>query len=122
LRPLLSTGAVVRYPEYPEHWRLLEHELRRELELGINPGWDERVVDDLAGLPIVTAHAEKPIGATLSTDEPALDPLLGRLAHRERPPGLRTRRPLPASAVREDGTIDVERLEKCVAWLRTLAG
>jgi sugar phosphate isomerase/epimerase len=31
------------------------------------------VIDDLQGLPIVTAHAEKTIGATLSGDDPALE-------------------------------------------------
>ena len=73
MRPLLSTGAVTRYPEFPDHRRILEHELPVELELSINRGWDEGVIDGLVGLPFVTAHAEKPIGATLSGDEPAFD-------------------------------------------------
>jgi sugar phosphate isomerase/epimerase len=70
LRPLLSSGTVVRYPEFPEHHRILEHPLDAELELSISPGWDASVIDDLAALPIVTVHAEKPIGATLSGGEP----------------------------------------------------
>jgi sugar phosphate isomerase/epimerase len=41
-----------------------------ELELVVNVGWDEQVIADLAGLPIVVAHAEKPIGASLSGKEP----------------------------------------------------
>jgi sugar phosphate isomerase/epimerase len=73
VRPLLSTGAVTRYPEFPDHRRILEHELPFELELGMSSGWDEHVIDDLAGLRFRTAHAEKPIGATLSGAEPAFD-------------------------------------------------
>lgn len=36
-------------------------------------GWGEEVIEDLQGLPIVTAHADKTIGATLSGDHPALE-------------------------------------------------
>ena len=74
MRPLLSTGSVTRYPEFPDPLRILEHELQVELELSIQGrAWSEAVIEDLAGLPIVTAHAEKSIGATLSGDEPAFE-------------------------------------------------
>jgi sugar phosphate isomerase/epimerase len=73
VRPVLSTGAVSRYPQYPEHDRIVQHAPRVELELVIYPGWDERVVEDLQGLSFPTAHAEKSIGATLSGDEPNFD-------------------------------------------------
>src|SRR5262249_35617327 len=52
---------------------ILEHIPPADLELSIYDAWDERVIDDLHGLPIVTAHAEKSIGATLSSDDPALE-------------------------------------------------
>ncbi|HEY7604482.1 MAG TPA: TIM barrel protein [Gaiellaceae bacterium] len=71
--PLLSTGAVTRYPEYPDPRRILEHELPFGLELSIYRDWDESVVELLGGLPVVTAHAEKTIGATFSGEAPAFD-------------------------------------------------
>jgi sugar phosphate isomerase/epimerase len=73
VRPLLPTGSVTRHPDYTEHRRILEHLPPGELELSIYRAWDERVIDDLRGLPIVTAHAEKSTGATLSTDDPAFE-------------------------------------------------
>ena len=73
MRPLLPTGSVTRKPDYIDHRRILRHPPPAELELSIYDGWDERVVDDLQGLPIVTAHAEKTIGATLSGDHPAVE-------------------------------------------------
>jgi len=73
MRPLISTGSVARWPEFPDHRRILEHDLPFGLELSIYADWDERVIDELAPLDVVTAHAEKRIGATLSGDEPALD-------------------------------------------------
>ena len=73
MRPLLPTGSVTRKPDFADHRRILEHVPPVDLELSIYDTWDERVVDDLLGLPIVTAHAEKTIGATLSGDRPALD-------------------------------------------------
>jgi sugar phosphate isomerase/epimerase len=71
--PLASTGLVTRSPEYADHRRILEQDWDVGLELVIYRDWDERVVDDLAGLPVVTAHADKSIGATLSGGEPAFD-------------------------------------------------
>jgi sugar phosphate isomerase/epimerase len=71
--PLLSTGALTRYPEYPDPGRILEHELPFGLELSIYRDWDEGVIELLDGLAVVTAHAEKTIGATLSGEEPAFD-------------------------------------------------
>jgi sugar phosphate isomerase/epimerase len=71
--PLASTGLVTRSPGYADHRRILEQEWDVGLELVIYRDWDEQVVDDLAGLPVVTAHAEKSIGATLSGDDPAFD-------------------------------------------------
>ena len=73
MRPLLPTGSVTRKPDFTDHRRILQHQPPAELELSIYDGWDERVIDDLDGLPIVTAHAEKTIGATLSGDDPALE-------------------------------------------------
>jgi sugar phosphate isomerase/epimerase len=73
VRPLLSTGAVTRNPDFTDHLRIVRHLPPAELELSIYAAWDERVVDDLRGLPIVVAHADKAIGATLSGDDPALD-------------------------------------------------
>jgi sugar phosphate isomerase/epimerase len=73
VRPLLPTGSVTRKPDLADHLRILRHVPPGELELSIYDGWDERVVDDLQGLPIVTAHAEKTIGGTLSGDDPALE-------------------------------------------------
>jgi sugar phosphate isomerase/epimerase len=64
---------VTRYPQYSDHLRILEPEWPFALELVVYAPWDERVVEDLRGLPIVAAHAEKSIGATLSGDEPAFD-------------------------------------------------
>jgi sugar phosphate isomerase/epimerase len=72
VRPLLSTGSVTRNPDFPDHRRILEHIPPCELEASIYSTWDERVVDDLCGLPFVTAHADKRTGATLSGDEPDL--------------------------------------------------
>jgi sugar phosphate isomerase/epimerase len=72
VRPLLPTGSVTREPDLVDHRRIAQHIPPVELELSISQYWDERVVHDLAGLPIVTAHAVKSIGATLSGDEPAL--------------------------------------------------
>lgn len=72
MRPLLPTGSVTRKPDFTDHRRILLHPPPGELELSIYDGWDESVVDDLRGLPIVTAHAEKTIGSTLSGDDPAL--------------------------------------------------
>jgi sugar phosphate isomerase/epimerase len=69
--PLLSTGAVTR-PEFPDHARIRQYDLPVGLELVLRQSWDERVIEDLHGLLIVAAHAEKSIGATLSGDEPAL--------------------------------------------------
>jgi sugar phosphate isomerase/epimerase len=73
VRTLLPTGSVTRKPDFTDHLRILRHPPPAELELSIYDGWDERVVDDLRGMPIVTAHAEKSIGATLSGDNPALE-------------------------------------------------
>jgi sugar phosphate isomerase/epimerase len=73
VRPLLPTGSVTRHPDYTDHRRILEHLPPSELELSIYRAWDERVIDDLRGLPFVTAHADKSIGATLAGDEPAVD-------------------------------------------------
>ena len=73
MRTLLPTGTVTRSPDFSDHRRILEHTPPTELELSIYGSWDESVVDDLHGLPIVTAHADKRIGATLSGDEPAFD-------------------------------------------------
>jgi sugar phosphate isomerase/epimerase len=73
VRPLLPTGSVTRKPDFTDHLRILEHVPPADLELSIYDVWDERVIDDLHGLPIVTAHAEKSIGATLSGDDPALN-------------------------------------------------
>ncbi len=70
MRPLLSTGAVTRNPDYTDHRRVIERIPPVELEASLYPAWDERVVDDLRHLPFVTAHADKRTGATLSTDEP----------------------------------------------------
>lgn len=72
MRPLLPTGSVTRNPDYTDHKRILEHVPPADLELSIYEGWDESVVEDLQGLPIVVAHADKTIGATLSGDHPAL--------------------------------------------------
>jgi len=72
VRSLLPTGSVTRYPDFTDHLRILRHAPPTNLELSIYQGWDERVVDDLQGLPIVVAHADKAIGATLSGDHPAL--------------------------------------------------
>ena len=72
--PLLSTGAVTRHPQYPNPQRILEHPLPVEYELSIYREWDaSAVLELLDGLPVVTAHLDKSIGATLSTDEPAFD-------------------------------------------------
>ncbi|MGE5275030.1 MAG: sugar phosphate isomerase/epimerase family protein [Verrucomicrobiota bacterium] len=73
MRTLLPTGSVTRKPDFTDHLRILRHPPPGDLELSIYDGWDESVVDDLRGLPIVTAHAEKTIGATLSGDHPALE-------------------------------------------------
>ena len=73
MRALLPTGSVTRKPDFADHLRILEHVPPADLELSIYDGWDEGVVDDLQSLPIVTAHAEKTIGATLSGDHPALE-------------------------------------------------
>lgn len=73
MRPLISTGSVTRNPDFTDHLRIVRNLPAAELELSIYAGWDERVVDDLRGLPIVVAHADKAIGATLSGDDPALD-------------------------------------------------
>ena len=70
MRPLLPTGSVTRNPDYTDHARIRQFIPPGELELSIYGSWDERVIDDLRGLPIVTAHADKRPGATLSTDEP----------------------------------------------------
>jgi sugar phosphate isomerase/epimerase len=72
VRPLLATGSVTRNPDFPDHRRILEHIPPCELEASIYSTWDEGVVDDLRGLPFVTAHADKRIGATLSGDDPDL--------------------------------------------------
>ncbi len=73
MRPLLPTGAVTRNPDFTDHLRIVRHAPPVELELSIYADWDERVVGDLLDLPIVAAHADKTIGATLSGDAPALD-------------------------------------------------
>ena len=73
MRTLLPTGSVTRKPDFVDHLRILQHVPPADLELSIYDGWDERVVADLQGLPIVTAHAEKTIGASLSGDDPALE-------------------------------------------------
>jgi sugar phosphate isomerase/epimerase len=73
VRPLLSTGAITRNPDFTDHRRILEHIPPLELEASIYSSWDESVVDDLLGLPFVTAHAEKRTGATLSGDDPDFD-------------------------------------------------
>jgi sugar phosphate isomerase/epimerase len=73
VRPLLATGSVTRNPDFTDHLRLALHLPPTELELSIYAAWDEHVVDDLRGLPIVVAHADKSIGATLSGNDPALE-------------------------------------------------
>jgi sugar phosphate isomerase/epimerase len=73
MRTLLPTGSVTRNPDFTDHRRILEHTPPTELELSIYGSWDESVVEDLHGLPIVTAHADKRIGASLSGDDPAFD-------------------------------------------------
>jgi sugar phosphate isomerase/epimerase len=73
VRPLLSTGAVGRNPDYTDHRRVLEHIPPVELEASLYPAWDERVVADLRELPFAAAHADKRIGATLSGDDPGYD-------------------------------------------------
>jgi sugar phosphate isomerase/epimerase len=73
VRLLLPTGAVTRHPDFVDHLRIVQHVPPADLELSIYEGWDERVAEDLHGLPIVTAHADKAIGATLSGDQPALE-------------------------------------------------
>jgi sugar phosphate isomerase/epimerase len=65
-----STGALTRYPEYPDHRRILTHPLPVQLELSIYRGWDEHVAEELAALPFLAAHAEKSIGASFSGDAP----------------------------------------------------
>jgi len=72
VRPLLSTGSVTRNPDFTDHRRIPEHIPPVELEAVIYPNWDESVVEALRGLPFVSAHADKRIGATLSGDEPDL--------------------------------------------------
>ncbi|HKP18046.1 MAG TPA: TIM barrel protein [Gaiellaceae bacterium] len=69
----MPTGCVTREPDFADHHRIRRHIPPVELEVSIHKDWDEGVVDDLAGLPIVTAHAVKAIGATLSGDDPAFD-------------------------------------------------
>jgi sugar phosphate isomerase/epimerase len=70
--PLLSTGTVTRHPQFPDPQRILDHPVPVERELSIYREWDEhRVVELLDGLAVRTAHADKSIGATLSTEEPA---------------------------------------------------
>ena len=73
MRPLISTGSITRNPDFTDHLRIVRHVPPADLELSIYRAWDERVVDDLHGLPIVVAHADKAIGATLSGDHPELD-------------------------------------------------
>ncbi len=73
MRPLISTGSVTRNPDFADHLRIVRYVPPADLELSIYTAWDEGVVDDLHGLPIVVAHADKAIGATLSGDHPALD-------------------------------------------------
>jgi sugar phosphate isomerase/epimerase len=73
VRPLLPTGSVTREPDFADHHRIRRHIPPVELELSIYKHWDERVVEDLDGLPVVTAHAVKSIGASLSGDDPAVD-------------------------------------------------
>ena len=73
MRPLISTGSVTRNPDFTDHLRIVRHVPPADLELSIYTVWDEGVVDDLHGLPIVVAHADKAIGATLSGDHPALE-------------------------------------------------
>ena len=73
MRPLISTGSVTRNPDFTDHLRIVRHVPPADLELSIYRAWDERVIDDLHGLPIVVAHADKAIGATLSGDHPELD-------------------------------------------------
>jgi len=72
VKGLLPTGSDTRNPDFTDHLRILQHVPPADLELSIYQGWDERVIDDLQGLPIVAAHADKSIGATLSGDDPAL--------------------------------------------------
>jgi sugar phosphate isomerase/epimerase len=73
VRPLISTGAVTRNPDYTDHRRIPGHIPPLGLEASLYSTWDESVVDDLRHLPFVTAHADKRIGATLSTDHPDFD-------------------------------------------------
>jgi len=70
VRPLLPTGSITRNPDFTDHARIRQFVPAGELELSIYGGWDESVIDELQGLPFVTAHADKRTGATLSTDEP----------------------------------------------------
>lgn len=70
MRPLLPTGAVTRNPDFTDHHRVRQFAPTGELELSIYGSWDESVIEELHGLPFVTAHADKRTGSTLSTDEP----------------------------------------------------
>ncbi len=83
MRVLASTGCVTHYPTRVDH-RLVADVRALPVdgyELSIYPGWiegGEGVAADLAelALPVVTAHAEKPIGARLSEgDAGAVDRL-----------------------------------------------
>ena len=88
MRTLLPTGSVTRNPDFTDHRRILEHTPPTELELSIYGSWDESVVEDLHGLPIVTAHADKRIGASLSGDGLAANdwfPFFGRKPLDEQP-------------------------------------
>jgi sugar phosphate isomerase/epimerase len=73
VKPLLPTGAVTRRPDLTDHRRIRRHMPAIDLELSIYDEWDEQVVEELHGLPVVTAHATKSIGASLSGDDPAFD-------------------------------------------------
>jgi sugar phosphate isomerase/epimerase len=72
VRTLLPTGAVTRNPDFTDHLRIVQHMPPADLELSMYEGWGEEVIEDLQGLPIVAAHADKAIGATLSGEHPAL--------------------------------------------------
>jgi sugar phosphate isomerase/epimerase len=72
--PLVATGVVTRHPQYPDPRRILAHPVPFARELSIYRDHDEHeLVELLTGLDVATGHADKSIGATLSTDEPALD-------------------------------------------------
>ena len=77
IRGLASTGFVTRFPDIPDHRRIVEWCPRLDVdgfELSISRVWDARQVEhDLAatGLRFETAHLDKRIGAELLEDSRA---------------------------------------------------